>query len=202
MLDFLNNRKPRRMRIVRNGHPALRQRSAEIVAIGEEERQLAERMVVTLLESDVPGVGLAAPQVGVNKRMIVIDTKGDERDGKTPTTLSPGEMLFNPMMPVVFVNPQIVAVSDETCVCGEGCLSLPGVSGTVERPRRVLLRAMTMDGTVHEAECDGLLARCLQHEIDHLDGVLFVDHISEEEMEKAAPTLARMAKAEQKHVAR
>ncbi len=72
----------------------------------------------------------------------------------------------------------------------------------MERPRRVLLRAMTMDGQIHEAECDGLLARCLQHEIDHLDGVLFVDHISEEEMEKAAPTLARMAKAEQKYVAR
>jgi peptide deformylase len=202
MLDFLNNRKPRRMRIVRNGHPALRQRSAEIVTIGEEERQLAERMVVTLLESEVPGVGLAAPQVGVNKRMIVIDTKGDERDEKASAALSPGEMLFNPMMPVVFVNPQILAVSEEKNVCGEGCLSLPGVSGTVERPRRVLLRAMTMDGQIHEAECDGLLARCLQHEIDHLDGVLFVDHISEEEMEKAAPTLARMAKAEQKYVAR
>jgi peptide deformylase len=108
-----------------------------------------------------PGIGLAAPQVGSLLRMFVVDIqKGDKPD------------------PMVLVNPEIVAISDELAEREEGCLSLPGQYADVTRPARVKLRYHDLTGAKREIEADGLLATCLQHEYDHLNGVLFVDHIS------------------------
>jgi peptide deformylase len=201
MFDFLQKTKPRRMRIVRHGHPALRQVSAAVTEITAELRTLAERMVVTMQENEVVGVGLAAPQVGVNIRMIVIDTRPDEQEPQDSSALSPGEVLLNPRMPLALLNPEIISSSAECECAGEGCLSVPDVGGEVKRPARVLLRAMTLDGEELQVECGHLLSRCLQHEIDHLNGVLFIDRLSEDELKIAAPTLARMEKAEQRHLA-
>ncbi|MDQ0290946.1 peptide deformylase [Oligosphaera ethanolica] len=200
MFDFLQKAKPRRMRIVRHGHPALRKRSEPVTAITPELVALAERMIVTMQENEVVGVGLAAPQVGVNIRLIVIDTRS-EKDDSDPAVLSPGEALLNPRMPLALVNPEIVSSSAETECAGEGCLSVPDVSGEVTRPARVILRAKSLAGEELQVECGHLLSRCLQHEIDHLDGVLFIDRISAEEQKIAAPTLARMEKAEQRRLA-
>ena len=205
MFDFMNMSKPQRMRVVCNGHPALRKISLPILTITDEIRELARRMIVTMKENEIPGVGLAAPQVGINLRMIVIDTRPvgrKERRSEKQHQLSPGEVMLNPMMPLALVNPEILSKSVETETCGEGCLSLPGVDGDVTRPAKVLLRAKLLDGKEVMVECSGLLARCLQHEIDHLDGILFYDRIPKEQQELANETMANLAAQEAMFAAR
>ena len=187
----------RRLRIVKNGHPALRRISEPIAVIDDAVRKLATQMTVTMLENDIVGVGLAAPQVGINKRMIVVDTTCDEVPA---AEMTPGEVLLNPQMPVALVNPVIVSASEETETRGEGCLSLPGVDGDVTRPVQVLLKATLLSGEEIQCQCGHLLGRCLQHEIDHLDGVLFIDHCSESDQKAAAPVLKQLAKAEKKYL--
>ena len=186
----------RKMRIVHNGHRSLRGISVPIGEITPEIKDLAQRMVVTMVENDVPGVGLAAPQVGVNLRLIVIDTRPDGKSARKKAPSSPGEIMLNPMMPVALVNPEIISASSETETMCEGCLSLPGVEGEVTRPKKVVLRSRLLSGEQMIVECDGLLARCLQHEIDHLNGVLFIDRASEEQRKEAKPLLDEMAAEE------
>ena len=195
MFDFLKQLKRNRpMRIVVNGHPALRQLSTPVEIIDDETRALAENLIRSLLESEVPGVGLAAPQIGVNRRMIVVKTTDDK--GRVAPDALPGELLLGPLMPVVLVNPEIVAHSEETVCEEEGCLSLPGVSGKVTRWKTVTLHAKLIDNQELTVECGGLLSRCLQHEIDHLDGKLFYDRISPEEQKQAAPIMRKLARRE------
>jgi peptide deformylase len=199
MINFLHKQRLlRKMRIVSNGHPALRKKSEPIEEITESIRELAQRMALTMLKNEVVGVGIAAPQVGINLRLIVVKTTGD--DGRSRKDALPGELLLDPLMPVALVNPEIISSSGETDTSEEGCLSLPGVSGNVTRPSRVVLRAQMLDGKTVTAECGGLLARCLQHEIDHLDGILFYDHLSPEEQAKNAPTMKKLEKREQAHL--
>ncbi|MDB5317286.1 MAG: Peptide deformylase [Rhodospirillales bacterium] len=138
----------------------LRQKSK---AVGQADtasvRPLIERMFHTMYEA--PGIGLAAPQVGSLLRVVVIDLQRD--DTRSPLAL---------------INPEIVAQSPELATREEGCLSLPGQYGDVTRPARVRVRYLDETGAKREVEGEDLLAACLQHEIDHLDGVLFVDHLS------------------------
>ena len=122
-------------------------------------RDLLPRMLATMYRA--PGIGLAAPQVGVGLRVTVID-------------LMPGEK----PSPIVLVNPEVIIASEELATREEGCLSLPGQYADVTRPARVKVRYLDEAGARQEIEADGLLAACLQHEIDHLDGILFVDHLS------------------------
>lgn len=122
-------------------------------------RALAPRMLATMYAA--PGIGLAAPQVGSDLRLIVLDCGPKEAPE-----------------PMVLVNPEIIAESRERALREEGCLSLPGQYAEVERPERIKLRWRELDGMRREMEADGLLGVCLQHEIDHLNGVLFVDHLS------------------------
>ena len=140
--------------------PILRAK-ARPVAEGDADlvRALAPRMLATMYKA--PGIGLAAPQVGEKLRLVVIDLQPDD----TPS-------------PMVLVNPEIVAASEERAVREEGCLSIPGQYADVERPARVKVRWRELDGTRREMEADDLLATCLQHEIDHLDGVMFTDRLS------------------------
>lgn len=122
-------------------------------------RDLAPRMLEAMYRA--PGIGLAAPQVGVGLRLVVVDLQRDNR-----------------REPMVLVNPEVVAASAEEATREEGCLSLPGHYAEVTRPARVKLRFHDLTGARREVEADELLAACLQHEVDHLDGVLFVDHLS------------------------
>jgi peptide deformylase len=108
-----------------------------------------------------PGIGLAAPQVGVGLRFAVVDLMADDKPA-----------------PIALINPEVLARSEELATREEGCLSLPGQYADVTRPARVTVRHTDADGVRRQIEADGLLAACLQHEIDHLDGVLFVDHLS------------------------
>ena len=132
----------------------------KVAVIDEEVRRLARDMLETMYEA--PGIGLAAPQVGVGLRLFVADL-ADKMEARAP---------------IVAINPEIVWRSDELALAEEGCLSLPEHYGEVERPARVVLACQGLDGAARRIEADGLLARCLQHEQDHLDGILFVDHLS------------------------
>ena len=152
MRNIFRRLKTKKMRIVQNGNPALRRVSEPVAAIDDDIRQLADKMTYTLMNNDVEGVGLAAPQVGVNKRVIVIHTCGDNKKDKS--TLSPGEILLNPMMPITLINPELVSLSPETICSGEGCLSLPGVGGDVTRAARVVLKATLLDGQVVQVPVD------------------------------------------------
>ncbi|MRG72963.1 peptide deformylase [Alphaproteobacteria bacterium HT1-32] len=140
--------------------PRLKVVSEPVDAVTDDIRQLMDDMLETMY--DAPGVGLAAPQVGVTKRVIVIDTASSDEDPA----------------PMRLANPEVVWESEETKVYDEGCLSLPEYYSDVERPDRVRVRYLDYDGASQEIEVDGLTAVCIQHEIDHLDGILFVDHIS------------------------
>ena len=148
------------MPIRKYGDEVLRRKAEPVAAFDKSLSKLAEDMAETMYAA--PGVGLAAPQVGVGKRLIVVDVSTEEA----------GKDLH------VFVNPVIVDHSPETERREEGCLSVPEFFEAVVRPARIRVSACDVTEKPFELEADGMLARCIQHEIDHLDGVLFVDHIT------------------------
>ncbi|MCK8783058.1 peptide deformylase [Roseomonas sp. NAR14] len=153
---------------------------AKARAVGEGDanavRGLVPRMLVAMYAA--PGIGLAAPQVGVGLRLAVIDLQPEER-----------------REPMVLVNPEIVAASEELATREEGCLSLPGQYADIVRPARVKVRYRDLEGARREIEADGLLSACVQHELDHLDGVLFVDHLSALKRNMILRKLAKELKA-------
>ena len=140
--------------------PRLKKKSAPVKAVDSRVRRLMSDMVETMYASN--GIGLSAPQVGALERVIVVDCA---REGEKP-------------QPMKIANPEIVWASDETVVCNEGCLSLPEQYAEVTRPSAIRLRYLDEQNEIRELEAKGLLATCIQHEMDHLEGVLFVDHIS------------------------
>jgi peptide deformylase len=156
--------------------PRLRLNSERVTTVDAETRRLIDDMFETMY--DAPGIGLAAIQVGVPKRIVTMDlARKDE-----------------PKAPQVFINPEVVWTSEDASVYEEGCLSIPEEYYDVERPARVRVKYFDLDGKVHEVEADGLLATCLQHEIDHLNGVLFIDHLSRLKRERVVKKFAKAAK--------
>jgi peptide deformylase len=154
----------------------LRQVSEPVKKIDAGIRKLIEDMFETMY--DAPGIGLAAIQIGTAKRVVTLDlAKKDE-----------------PRNPLVFVNPEIVWSSDEKATYEEGCLSIPEYYGDVERPAQVKVKYLDREGAPHEMEANGLLATCLQHEIDHLNGVLFIDHLSKLKRDRVTKKFAKAAK--------
>ena len=156
--------------------PQLRLTSAPIARVDDGVRKLAEDMLETMYAA--PGIGLAAVQVGEMNRLITIDVSRDE-DVKEPR---------------VFINPEILWKSEELSVYEEGCLSIPDYYEEVERPAKIRVRYTNLAGEPEEVEADGLLATCLQHEIDHLDGVLFIDHISKLKRDRVTKKFVKAAK--------
>ena len=146
------------LNILRYPDPRLHTVAKPVAVVDDRIRQLAAAMAETMY--DAPGVGLAATQVDVHERLIVVDVS------ETKDQLQ------------VFINPEIVGASDEQQLHEEGCLSVPGIYEEVERPERVRVKAMDLDGNSFICEADGLLAVCLQHEIDHLNGRVFVQYLS------------------------
>jgi peptide deformylase len=140
--------------------PRLKAVSAPVGKVDAEIRKLAEDMADSMYAAE--GIGLAAVQIGVAKRVIVMDL--DQKDGKKDWR--------------VFINPKILWASDEMATFEEGCLSVPEIWDDVERPARIKCEYLDRDGNKQLLEADGLLATCLQHEMDHLEGVLFIDHLS------------------------
>jgi peptide deformylase len=149
-----------RLEILTAPDPRLKQKSVAVARIDDGLLRLMDDMLETMY--DAPGIGLAAPQVGVLQRIIVVDTAKDEAD----------------RAPLRMANPEIVWVSDDDNSYEEGCLSVPEHYAAVTRPRAVRVRYLGPDNQPAELEADGLLATVLQHEMDHLDGILFIDHLS------------------------
>ncbi|BDU50281.1 peptide deformylase [Haliovirga abyssi] len=143
------------LEIKKYGDPVLRKKSIEVEKIDENLKQLLKDMIETMY--DAPGVGLAAPQIGINKKVVIIDTDGKLRK---------------------IINPVILERFGEEEIAEEGCLSIPNIYEKVKRPSKVKVKYLNEDGLEVTEEADGLLARAFQHEIDHLDGVLFVDKVS------------------------
>ena len=156
--------------------PILREVSKPIETMDSEVRKLADDMLETMY--DAPGIGLAAIQIGVARRMLVLDVSKDGED----------------KAPLVFINPEVVSVSDTRSVYEEGCLSIPDYYAEVERPAVITVRHLDRDGKERLTEAGGLLATCLQHEIDHLNGVLFIDHISKLKREMVIRKFTKAAK--------
>lgn len=164
--------------------PRLRHVSAPVTAVTPEIRTLADDMLATMY--DAPGIGLAAIQIGVAKRVVTIDVSKPAAEGEAPA----------PREPMIFLNPEITWLSEETYSHEEGCLSIPDYYEEVERPKAIRVRYMGLDGEGHEIEAEGMLAICLQHEIDHLNGVLFIDHLSRLKRERVTKRFAKQAKRE------
>ena len=156
--------------------PVLRQVSNPVERVDDAVRKLASDMLDTMY--DAPGIGLAAIQVGEPLRLLVIDLA---KEGEEPA-------------PHVFINPEIVATSDARAVYEEGCLSIPDYYAEVERPASVRVKYLDRDGKLQEIEAEGLMATCLQHEIDHLNGVLFIDHISKLKRDMVVKKFKKLAR--------
>ena len=157
-------------------HPVLKKVSAPVATVDDDLRRLMDDMLETMYAA--PGIGLAAIQVGVPKQVIVMDLA---RQGEPP-------------QPRYFVNPEILWASEETAPYEEGCLSVPEVYDEVDRPARVKLKYLDYHGREVEEDAEGLFAVCIQHEMDHLKGVLFIDHLSRLKRERAVARVRKLAR--------
>ena len=160
--------------------PELKKKSASVTIINEGTRELVRDMAETMY--DAPGIGLAAIQVAQPVRLITMDLAKKDENGETKPR------------PRVFINPEIISSSEEFSVYEEGCLSIPEYYEEVERPAQVRIRFTDLDGKVHEEDADGLFATCIQHEIDHLNGVLFVDYLSKLKRDRVVKKFTKAAK--------
>jgi peptide deformylase len=170
------------MTILEIPHPGLRAVAEPVAEVTDATRQLIDDMLETMYAAR--GIGLAATQVGVEQRVVVIDLQEpDEPEGEPVRR------------PEAYVNPEILSVSDELASHSEGCLSIPEQYAEVERPARCRVTWLDRKGARQEADMDGLLATCMQHEIDHLNGVLFIDHISRLKREMIVKKVLKARKA-------
>ncbi|MGH6924720.1 MAG: peptide deformylase [Propylenella sp.] len=157
--------------------PVLRQKSAPVEAVTDETRRFMDQLLKTMYEA--PGIGLAAIQVGEPRRIIAIDVAREDQ----------------PKNPLLLINPEILWRSeDERSTYEEGCLSIPDYYAEVERPAKVRVRYVDYDGKPQEIEADGLLATCVQHEVDHLNGVLFIDYLSKLKRDLVVKKFAKAAR--------
>ena len=174
--------------IVEIPDPRLRQISKPVEQVDDELRVLIDDMLDTMYAA--PGIGLAAIQVGVPKRVLVIDLQEPEEEGGEPVR-----------SPLVFVNPEILQESETFKGYNEGCLSVPEMYADVDRPDTILARWLDRDGLAHEERIEGMLAVVLQHEMDHLNGVLFIDHLSRLKREMLLKKLAKIRREQGKRAA-
>ena len=163
-------------KILTEPDPFLRQKSSEVEQVTDETRKLMDDMLETMY--DAPGIGLAAIQIGVPKRVIVIDLSRDEKKN-----------------PLYFVNPKIIKKSDTDSTYEEGCLSVPGQFAEVDRPDKCHISFLDYNGKKQELKAEGLLATCIQHEMDHLEGILFIDYLSKLKKNLIVKKLSKQKKA-------
>ncbi|MFG6281389.1 peptide deformylase [Arthrobacter sp. TPD3018] len=164
--------------IVEIPDPRLRLISKPVESITDDTRTFVQDMIDTMY--DAHGIGLAAIQVGVDQRILVIDLQEEKDEDDKPIKA-----------PKAYINPEVLSVSDETSTYNEGCLSIPEQYADVQRPASCRVRWQDETGAAHEEELTGLLATCMQHEIDHLNGVLFIDHISRLKRDMVLKKLAK-----------
>lgn len=181
------------LEVVQYGHPALRQKGAPIAQITPEIRRLIEDMLETMYEYQ--GVGLAAQQVGLALQLTVVDVReATDRPSTLEINGQPADLAAH--MPLVLINPVVTPLgAPETGP--EGCLSFPDIYGDITRPGSVEVQALDREGQPLKFRCGGLLARAIQHEVDHLNGILFIDRMNAETRERLRPELEQMRAATQ-----
>ena len=176
--------------------PRLKQISIPVDNFDDQLKLLAADMFETMYEA--PGIGLAAVQVGVPIRLLVIDLQPEDEDAEPEECTEHGghSHSHKPLKkePRVFINPEILEESEELEIYNEGCLSVPEIYAEVERPAVIRARWQDLDGKVHEETIDGMLATCLQHEMDHLEGIVFIDRISRLKRQMAIKKLDKLRK--------
>ena len=178
------------LRIVQFNEPILRKKGAKVVAFDAALAQLANDMIETM--HDAQGIGLAAQQIGQALQLCVVDLSmvESEFDWEYDGTRPPLELF----MPMALVNPEVTIVPEPVFPYEEGCLSFPEIRGDVVRPDAVSVKFADITGHRHELRCDGLLARCVQHEVDHLNGVLFIDRMAEDVRSMLDPEIKALKK--------
>lgn len=180
-----------RLKIVRFNEPILRKKGAKVTVFDAALAKLADDMIETMHAAE--GIGLAAQQIGQAIQLCVVDLRPSEAefdwqyDGARP----PLELF----MPLVLVNPEVTIVPEPTTVYEEGCLSFPQIRGDVIRPDEITVKFKDAAGHAHELRCNGLLSRCVQHEVDHLNGVLYIDRMEPDVVEMLKPELKALKKA-------
>ena len=175
------------------GDPVLDQIAKPVEKIDDSMIDLAQQMLPIMYDTN--GVGLAAPQVGVSLRMFVLDVPAPEDEEGHPLPVnSPGEIQLLPQMPMAFINPEVTPIGTETSEMDEGCLSVPKLYAPVRRPEKVMLKATLLNGKEICMECGGFLARAIQHENDHLDGIVFVKRLEDEAFEGIKKGLEKILK--------
>jgi peptide deformylase len=185
-----------KLTIVEYGDPVLRAKGKRVEQIDDSVRELAQNMIETMHEAN--GVGLAAQQIGQALQLTVIDVSQVE---DRPSTLKLNGKQVDPAgaMPMILINPEL-KLGRETEVGTEGCLSFPEITGEIERPRMVVVKAQNQNGETVEFEAGGLLARAIQHEIDHLHGILFIDRMSSAAKTAVSSRLKRLQKETQRGI--
>lgn len=176
--------------------PRLKTVSAPVEKFDDELKTLVTDMFETMY--DAPGIGLAAIQVGVPLRVLVIDLQPDDPDAEPEVCDHGGHQhTHQPTLkqPRVFVNPEILEPAEDLATYQEGCLSVPDIYADVDRPASCRVRYQDLDGTVHEEQLDGMMATCIQHEMDHLEGILFIDHLSRLKRQMVLKKLDKLRKA-------
>lgn len=194
-LSFLKRKK--QLEILTYGNSVLKKNAEPITEINDDIIKVGAVMINSMIANN--GIGLAGPQVGISLRIVTLaipETKPEDQHQETTPglPLSPGEAQLLPRMPLVLINPQIISFSPNKCTQEEGCLSVPDVYAEVTRPESVVLHSKFLNGEEITIECGGLLGRAVQHEIDHLDGVLFVDHLGKSVMKKIKDQLRDLKK--------
>jgi peptide deformylase len=179
----------RPLEVVKYGHPALRSKGKKIDKIDETILSLAEEMIETMYAED--GCGLAAHQVGRSLQLAVIDVMPAFDDRPSRAWMNGRELEVESLMPLVMINPEIHPIGTERSTEVEGCLSMPGLHNEVERPVRVRIVCQDLDGVILDFEAEGLLSRAAQHEVDHLHGILFIDHLPPESLKDHQPLLRK-----------
>lgn len=178
------------LEVVKYGHPALRSKGNRIEKIDDVLVNLAEAMIETMYAEE--GVGLAAQQVGRSLQLAVIDVMVAMEDRPSRAWFDGHEVEMDSLMPLVMINPEIHPIGTERESGNEGCLSIPGLLDEVERPARVRIVCQDLSGETLDFEAEGLLARAAQHEVDHLHGILFIDHLPAESLKEHQPLLRKL----------
>ena len=176
--------------------PRLKTVSEPVTEFGDELNELVSDMFETMYAA--PGIGLAAIQVGVPKRVLVIDLQPEDEDAEPePCNHDGHEHVHYPTKkePRVFINPEILDPAEDLASYQEGCLSVPDIFADVDRPATCRVRYQDLDGETHEEDMEGLMATCIQHEMDHLEGILFIDHLSRLKRNMALKKLKKLREA-------
>ena len=182
------------MKILTLPDPVLKKKSDPIDDVNDKIKELMDKMLNTMYKA--PGIGLAAPQIGINKRIIVMDVsprpglkRYQEEKNKKKQEVKPN--------PLQMANPEIIWLSQKTNKDQEGCLSLPGFTGDVTRPYSCKIKYLDKNGESKKLHAKGLLARCIQHEIDHINGILFIDHLSKTKRDMILRKIKKQQKEEE-----